>query len=382
MGLRIEAVIVLILLKVDPMSEERTQSPSKRRRQLAREQGQAAHSPELTAAAGWLMAIAALWLCGGGLAGALLGLMRGVGSEWEAGFSTVDPVAVAGRIQRAALAVAWPLGTIVASFAAGAAAAHQLQVRGLWAPRTVLPDVARLWTPGRGSGSASRSRRAAWSAVKAVAFVAVLAWAVRSGWREVLGLGSLEVAGLADRVGRSVLGLGFVLAGMLAVLGLIDFGLSYFRFESMLRTSAEEQREDQRIQEGDLAARSQRRRIARLWRGDSPEELAGASLVIRGSGGLTVVVAGGPPPRRVTIQTTAATSRGLRLRRSAERSRVPHVNDPGLAARLAQHPAGRLPIPAERLSELAAIWPPQCVDLTLDQAGNPWLPHPLRSDRP
>ena len=36
------------------MSEDRTQPPSKRRRQLAREQGQAAHSPELTAAAGWL----------------------------------------------------------------------------------------------------------------------------------------------------------------------------------------------------------------------------------------------------------------------------------------------------------------------------------------
>ena len=39
------------------MLEERTQPPSKRRRQQARQHGQVAHSPELTAAAGWLAAV-------------------------------------------------------------------------------------------------------------------------------------------------------------------------------------------------------------------------------------------------------------------------------------------------------------------------------------
>ena len=42
------------------MSEDRTQPPSKRRRQLARQQGQVAHSPELTAAGGWLAAVVLL----------------------------------------------------------------------------------------------------------------------------------------------------------------------------------------------------------------------------------------------------------------------------------------------------------------------------------
>ena len=46
------------------MSEDRTQPPSKRRRQLAREQGQVAHSPELTAAAGWLVVLIAARLPG------------------------------------------------------------------------------------------------------------------------------------------------------------------------------------------------------------------------------------------------------------------------------------------------------------------------------
>ena len=58
------------------MSDDRTQPPSKRRRQMARQHGQAAHSPELTAAAGWVVAaVAMLSWCGGDLAVALAGLV-------------------------------------------------------------------------------------------------------------------------------------------------------------------------------------------------------------------------------------------------------------------------------------------------------------------
>ena len=54
----------LPLTEAPVMSEDRTQPPSKRRRQLARQQGQAAHSPELTAAAGWLAAVVLLGCLG------------------------------------------------------------------------------------------------------------------------------------------------------------------------------------------------------------------------------------------------------------------------------------------------------------------------------
>ena len=339
------------------MSEDRTQPASKRRRELAREQGQAAHSPELTAAVGWLAAVIALGCCGGGLASTLVGLMRGSLSEWDLGVMPADPSGLADRVRGMALALAWPLGAILSAFALGATAAHQLQVRGLWSSRLILPDPGRLWTPGRGPGPAARAGRAGWAAMKAVVFVAVLAWVIRAGWGEVLVLGSLEGAALAQEAGRSVLRLAGVLAGVLGVLGLADYGLCYWRFESMLRTTPEEQREDQRTLEGDVTARAQRRRIALAWRGDSPELLAGASLALHGSGGLTVILSGGPPPRRVMIRAAARTAAGLRLRRSAEAAKIPHVDHPGLAQRLAQQPAGGLPIAAELIAELAAIWP-------------------------
>ena len=113
--------------------------------------------------------------------------------------------------------------------------------------------------------------------------------------------------------------------------------------------------------EGDLATRSRRMRLARAWRGDAPELLAGASLIVGGTGGLAVVLAGGPPPRRVTVRTVAQGNTGLQLRRSTYAARVPQVDAPELARRLATHAAASslslTPVPAGLMDELAAIWP-------------------------
>ena len=148
-----------------------------------------------------------------------------------------------------------------------------------------------------------------------------------------------------------------MLAGVLLTLGLVDYVLRYRRFEAMLRTTPEEQREDQRVMEGDPAARAQRRHAARSMRGDSPELLAGAAFVLSGPAGLTLVIAGGPPPRRVSVRTVAKGAAGLRLRRLAEANGIPRVDDAALAQRLARRPASGSAIAAELIAELAAIWP-------------------------
>lgn len=127
----------------------------------------------------------------------------------------------------------------------------------------------------------------------------------------------------------------------------------------MLRTTAQEQREDQRVIEGDPAARAQRRRIARAWRGDSPDLLAGASLVLIGPDGLTLILSGGPPPRRVAIRSVASGEPGRRLRRSAGTARIPSVEAGDLAILLARQTAAGSAVPAERIAELAAVWPPE-----------------------
>ncbi len=140
------------------MSEDRTQSPSKQRRQQARERGLVAHSPELTGAVGLLAAAALLAVWGDDLAAALLGLVR----EPLVGVPRVSagPAEVVVRLRHLALAVAWPMGMLVVGCVVAALAAHQVQVGGLWVPGLLAPDPSRLWVVGRGSGLATRAARA------------------------------------------------------------------------------------------------------------------------------------------------------------------------------------------------------------------------------
>jgi len=339
------------------MSEDRTQPPSKHRRSLAREQGQAAHSPELTAAAGWLAAVVALGFYGDDLGRAMIGLVRGSMEGTMATAMPADPAGVSARARGLVLALGWPLGAILAAFAVAAVAAHQAQVKGLWAPRLIAPDPARLWGPGSGPGLAVRSVNAAWAIGKAMVVAIVAVGMLRAGWGGIVGLSALEPLELARASGRSVLSLAGALAGVLGALGLADYALRHFRHETMLRTTSWEQREDQRVIEGDPAARAQRRRIVQAWRADSSDRLAGASLMLTGPGGLTVVLSGGPPPRRATVRAAADGAAGQRLRRSGEAAKLPWVEAGDLARGLTRHSLARPAVPADRLAELAAVWP-------------------------
>lgn len=218
-----------------------------------REQGQVAHSPELTAAGGWLVAVLLLGFWGEDLAGGLIGLARrsvgGTPVVW------VDGPAFVTHIRQAVMAVAVPLGVILTGFAAGALAAHQLQVRGLWAIGLIAPDPTRLWILGRGGGMAAGFERIAWSVIKAVVLVGVSFWAIRAQWGEIQRLSNLEFPALAIATGHALIQPARALALVMMVLGLADFGLRHVRYEAMLRTSPQEQREDVRVMEGDVSLR-------------------------------------------------------------------------------------------------------------------------------
>jgi flagellar biosynthetic protein FlhB len=337
------------------VSEDRTQPPTRRRRQLARQQGQVAQSPELTAAAGWLVAVVLLGLLGDDLALRLVKLVSGALTRPVA--LMADRVEMVAHVRGLVASLVWPLGAIMAGFAAGAIAMHQLQVRGLWATGLLVPDPRRLWAFASGPRFAVRAERTAWSMAKGIVLVMALAWALRTGWSEIVGLGSLEGAALGRGAGQIVLRVAWMLAVILLVLGLVDYGLQFHRIESILQTTPQEQREDRRVMEGDPATRSQRRQVARAWRGDFLELFAGANLVLTGAAGLTLVLAGGPPPRRVTVRTVARGHAGMRLRRLAVENKVPEIDAPDLARRLARRPTAQSPVASELIADLAAIWP-------------------------
>jgi flagellar biosynthetic protein FlhB len=341
------------------MSEDRTQEPSKRRREVAREQGQVAHSPELTAASGWLVALAMLGLHGEALAQTLVQQVRSSLTDPRAMVS--DPATLVEHLRGIAISLATPFGLLLASFAAGALAAHQLQVRGLWATGLLAPDPSRLWSPGRGGGLAAGLERTLWAVVKAVLMVAVIVWAVRAEWVLIERLSVLEFPNMAAAAGDSLIQPVRILAIVMVLLGQVDYILRHARFEASMRTTAEEHREDQRMMEGDVAVRAKRRRLARAWRGDAPELLAGASMILTGSNGLTLVLAGGPPPAKIFVRTAAQGNTGQRLRAAPAAASLPRIDAPELALRMAQRLSSGTPlpapVPAELIAEIASLWP-------------------------
>jgi flagellar biosynthetic protein FlhB len=194
-----------------------------------------------------------------------------------------------------------------------------------------------------------------------VVFASVSFWVVRAEWAQLQRLSILPTPELASSAAHVVLQPVRVLALVLLALGLADYGLRYFRFEAMLRTTAEEHREDQRMMEGDLSLRARRRRTARSWRGDAPGLLTGATAMVTGNQGLTIVLAGGPPPRRMTIRSVGQGNSGLTLRSQVSAAQQPRIEAHELAWRLAQHAARSaaqpLAIPGDLMVEIAALWP-------------------------
>jgi flagellar biosynthetic protein FlhB len=335
------------------MHESRTQEPSKRRRLEARERGLAAHSPELTASAGFLGASVALAFWGNDLVASLVALVRRPLVDGPT--ISIDTGELVQRIRIEALGVAEPLCVVLFAFAATSFVAHQAQVRGLFAPARLAPDPSRLWAMGHGMGLGSRSGRGLWSLAKAAMVVAIAGWVIQADALGLQRLGGLNGSQIVMAAGGAVRRLMFILGGGTFVLGVVDFCLQHRHFEAMLKLTPDEHREDLRSMEGDPALRARRRRIARSWRGDAPEILAGASLVLTGHAGLTVVLAGGPPPRPVSVRSIVTGPAGERLRQSSALSRLQVLDAPGLARKLAQRPP-RLPPTPELLAELAAVW--------------------------
>lgn len=345
------------------MSEDRTQEPSRRRRDLARQRGQVARSPELTAAVGMLAAVVLIGAWGGDLTAALVRLVREpleTASPSPAAAIPGDPAVLVDSLRGAAGAVALPMGMILGGVVLAMIAAHQIQTGGLWAPGLLTPDIQRLWAgSGGGEGLTARLVRGVWGLLRALAIVAIAAWMIRADLPALAGLTRLEVPSLARAAGALLKGFAYAVGLALLGLGLLDFVGQYRRLEARLRLSPDQQREELKAADGDPELRARRIRLARSWLREPREAMTGATLVVTGPGGVAVLLGGSPPPGRVAVRLVARGAAAATLRRTAERAGLPHIEAPSLARWFAQaRSAGNgASLPPELAAELAAIWP-------------------------
>lgn len=342
------------------MSEERTVDPSPKRRQEARERGDVARSPILTAGAGLLAGWIGLKVWGGSLSTAF---REAVLAPWSGPVFAPDVGSVSGAIREAAVAVAMPILGILLLPAAAMAACHLAQTGLAWTPNLLAPNLARLWRfrggEDEGGGISGGLGRGIWSLARGFLLIAVAGGVLIRDAPAYHSLALQPLDALADSAGGLILRLLGAFAIAVVVLGGLDFALQWRRHEARLRQTPEQQRQDLIASEGNPAFRSQRRRLLRAGNAQLLESLSGASWLLLGGRGLTLAIGGGPLPRPALIRAVARGTSGAAMQSVARAAKLPAVAAPELAARLADlygESPGR-PIPGADAAALAAIWP-------------------------
>ena len=242
--------------------------PTPRRREEARRSGRVAHSRLLATALVMLVAMAGLrwggeWLWGG---------VRGVAARpWsDRAWTRAAEFEPLQRTRELLIATGGVVAPWLLLLVAVVMAANIAQFGFLFRPER----LAERWEQPLGNssgGTARRLREALFAAAQVIVVVGVACWRLEPLFRgSTTGDSSLvwfpavqESATMADAwgaaVAEAVLDTGLYASGWLVVLGLIDFGWSWWRLERSLWMTTEEMREELR---SDSARSRPRRRTA------------------------------------------------------------------------------------------------------------------------
>ncbi len=310
-------------------AEDRTQAPSERRLQRAREEGQAPLSRELVTAAGLAAAALVLALAGPALATQLARRLRDMLAM------TAAPAEALHHAAAAWAAAALPLLLAMALAGAGIVL---LQTGFLVHAGAAMPDLSRL-DPRRGLKRVFGPDNAA-EALKSLAKLAILGWAVWTAiaatWPGLPTAPAWTTATLLDHLARELLHILLLILALQSAIAIVDVAWTRHRFAARHRMSREDQKQEQRESEGDPAikarlrqirtARSRRRMLAAVAKATvvvtNPTHYAVALAYERGAQSAPRIVAKG-------TDDVAA-----RIRDAATKAGVPLVANPPLARAL------------------------------------------------
>jgi flagellar biosynthetic protein FlhB len=242
--------------------EDKTEAPTPRRREEAREQGQIARSADLTAAAVLLAFLMLLNSFGGGLIRAMqtaVAELLSSRSLSELGTDSLGPMMV-----RYLAMMGGAMAPLLLGGMAVAVIVNVLQV-GFFVSGKRLQPKPGLLNPLQGFSrifAAEGMVHLVMNLLK-LALVAAVAWsAVRGRAEEIVGvqqLGYLQAFGLGASIVYSI---GLRVAVVLLILAILDYGYQKFKTEQQLKMTKQEIREEMRRMEGDPKVKQRRRQIA------------------------------------------------------------------------------------------------------------------------
>ena len=251
---------------------EKTEDPSQRRLEQAREEGLVPQSRELSTFLVMAAAVAGLWLMGQWVAQRLLSVMRqGLAVDRGAAFDGAAMLAQFSALAVDALLTFLPLFVLVL---VAALVAPLLLGGPIFAPRLLAADPARM-DPLQGLGrmfSLHGFAELLRTILKALLVVGLAGWAIWRDQDRLLQLMLSPIEAGAPALGSALLDAALAILAGLALVAAIDVPFQLWRYYARLKMSREELVQEAREQEGDprikarvrarQRERARRRRVA------------------------------------------------------------------------------------------------------------------------
>jgi flagellar biosynthesis protein FlhB len=318
------------------MGGERTEEPSQRRLQEARERGQIPRSRELTNFATMIGGSAALVAIGGTVAARLSQLMRRSLSIDEKSLRTTDSMAASlGDACISAVTAILPVfGALICMVLLASV------VLGGWnfSSKALTPDFSRL-SPLSGIkrlfGLHGVSELAK-ALLKCLVVSAVCAVIVSSMFGDVLALGGMAPRAAISR-GAGLLSWAFVwLCASLALVAIVDVPLQIFQFKRSLRMTRQELRDESKELDGRAETKQRIRQMQQtLARRRMMHKVPAADVLIVNPTHFAVALKYDPKKMRAPVVLAKGVDLvAQNIRRIAEEHRVPVFESPKLARAL------------------------------------------------
>lgn len=312
---------------------EKTEQPTARRREEAREQGQIARSVDLTAALVMLAGLLLLRVFGGAMLDRMLGMAQALGAPPDIRTTGLQPWCL--QVGRAAAEMLLPfLGLLVVLAAAGAITQSGLLLT--WSKLAFKPERLDPVAGFRRLVSPEALNRLFQNLLKMAIVGGVAYLTIVGGIRRMLATGGLHPQGILLHSTGMVFDLALRLAAVLLVLGIIDYLFQRWRLERQLRMTRQEVRDELKRMEGDPLIKQRRRQLQmRLAMQRIQAEVPRADVVVTNPTHYAVVLRYEPD----SMTAPRLTAKGLdflaeRIRQLAQQHGVPVVQRPPLARAL------------------------------------------------
>jgi flagellar biosynthetic protein FlhB len=336
---------------------ERTEAPSPRRLEQAREEGQVPRSRELNTLALLAAAGASVWFSADALRASFAGLLRS--GLRISPVEVAEPAAMMERFHALAFDAAASIAPLLGVLFLVALVAPMLLSGWLISSKSLMPDFARL-NPIKGLGNIFSMHGLAelTKAIgKVILIVGVAVWVVLGQTEATMGLAT-EPLPAAIVHGSRILGLCFLaVVGSLALIAALDVPFQIWHHRSKLKMSREDLRREAKEQEGDphvkAAIRSQQREMARKR---MMAAVPTADVVIVNPTRYAVALRYDD----ATMKAPRVVAKGMhliagRIRELAEANRVPILQAPPLARALCRHAEIGSEVPAALYAAVAEV---------------------------